>query len=263
MNKENVISYLRTRNVHPSVIERLEKFLPSNGTFQMDEKENGFDIHTELKPGNNGIYYEAIVEYDKETLTSSVVVSERSYSPARQMRYGFFENAGIEIFTDAKSQVFDESGLVIYESWFSDENKYYGAFGQEVEPLISSFRKTSPVYKNGYIVESPSRAYQPFLNQWMRYGKTHVYKFHGRSPMRGESGSIGIAHRRDSLEGQRLLSESYGQIYSQGSSMRMSSEEEIVDRIEEIYQECMIDGVFNQEQFDQEFNKSMFSSRIR
>lgn len=178
------------------------------------------------------------------------------------------EEVGLNIFSDISSYVFDETGLMIYSSWFSDENKYFGYGTVEnldcsIESLKEYFKKTTPEYEKGFIVRSAESAYQPFISTWQRYGKSHVYKAYNRNPMKGENGEVGITFDDDDKMDQKLLSESNGTIYRKGCEMNLTDEMEIANRIEEIYQSCYSETGFDIDSFNEEFEKTMFESNSR
>lgn len=244
-------------------IKKISDFLSDTAEYKLERKDDGFVIHTELKEGERGSYYEVSCEYDRETKNISVITMKKEYGPQSQIRYGFREIVGLNIFSDINSYVFDENGVMLYKSWFSDENKYFNnhekmPLDYSVSSLEEYFKKTTPQYEKGVEVLSAESAHQPFTSHWKRLGNTHVYKLHSRNPMNGEHGEIGITFDDGKQSDQKLLNESYGQIYVEGRKLNFTGETNIANKIEEIYQSCCSDEGFDMERFNEEFESTMF-----
>ena len=269
MKKIDIISALNSIGdiVIPDLaLEELTKFLKDYEEYYMVKSKDRIVIQTKIKEGKYGTYHEAICECDRETNNFSLITMSKEYSPQNEVRYDFMEEVGFNIFSNISSYVYDENGLMIYYSWFSDENKYYG--NDEIENLDYSstslkkyFDETSPKYEKGYMVESPKNAYRPFKTRCQRYGKSHVFKINVINPIFGERTEIGITFDGKENGEQTLLSEKNGQICCGRREMKLTDEMEIVNSIEQIYQENCTEAGFDMNNFNREFEDAMFEPR--
>lgn len=268
MNKEIIMKYLKSisRTIISSVVlEKIDKTLNDYHKYKFVGGTNTFSITSEIKPGSHGDYTEITYNHDPKTLDKSLVITTKSYSPTHEVRYGFMQEVALNMFTQSNSYVWDENDNKLYHSWFSDEHKYFGSHEEKmdysVESLKSYFEQTTPTYEFGIYKSNPKSAYQPFKNIWERYGKTNVIHQYGRNPIKGEYSEIGITFDDESKPDEMLLSESYGQIYSRGREMKLSVTEEIVAKIDEIYQECNAGEAFDSDTFHEKYESEMFTSK--
>lgn len=268
MNKETIMTYLKSISrtiLTDNILNKIEESLNNYDKYEFVGGTNTFKIKSEIKPGSHGSYTEITYQHNPESLEKSLVVTTKSYSPTNEIRYGFMQEVALNMFTQSTSYIFDEKDTKLYQSWFSDENKYYGSNRMPLDYsaafLKIYFNETTPIYDFGVYKSGPTSAYQPFKNIWQRYGKTNVIKEFGRDPIHGEYSKIGITFDDENKHDQMLLSESYGTIYSRGQEMKLSDEEEIIAKIDEIYQECNTQEEFAQDEFNSRFQSEMFETR--
>lgn len=267
MNKNQIMEYLNTvpkNYMTNQIITKINASLDDNTLYNFYGSHNNFSITSEIFPGKNGSYLEIHYAHDEATHNNSLVVTTKSYAPAFQMRY-FYEEVGLDIFTQSNSYVYTEQGRLLHHSWFSDEHKYYGShqmpLDYSIESLKRYFSDTTPKYQNGYFVSGPNSAYQPFTNIWQRYGATNVFREYGRSPINGEYSEIGVTFDNNISEDIKLLNESYGQIYTRGREMLIHGEDNVVSTIDRIYRESTNDGEFDFEGFHNKFETTMYKPK--
>ena len=267
MNKNQIMEYLNTiprTHLTNEILTKIKEALTDYGIYDLFGSQNKFTILSRLEPGKNGSSLEIHYAHDETTQNNSLVVTKKEYSPAFQMRY-FFEEVGLNIFTESNSYVYTKEDRLLHQSWFSDENKYYGShkmpLDYSIEALKSYFADTTPKYQNGYFVSGPNSAYQPFTNIWQRYGNTNVFREYGRSPINGEYSEIGITFDNAISEDIKLLNESYGNIYTRGREMKLYGEEIIVTKIDRIYNESINGNDFDFEKFYSDFESNMYKPK--
>lgn len=269
MTKEKIIellSNLENYKIPQFILDYLNIILQDYMTYDLKIEGNVIKINTPFVEGKSGSYHLITCEFDKETGNISVVNTKKEYMPQMEVRYSFREEVGINMFTSSRSRVFSSDGTLIYQSSFDDEHKYFGKNNPNLEytkdALFNYFDETSPVYEKGFVKESAYSSYQPFTYEWKRYGKTHVVEEHGRNPLKGEFGSIIVTFDDNSIQDLKIAEKINQQIYYPGQELKINSEQEIVEKLEQIYQESYTNGVIDLEKFKREVNSSLFKSRV-
>lgn len=248
-----------------TLIGEIDKNIDYFGDYEIRFIDNVLSIYTNIKDGLNGDYLEIKASKNKETNYRNILVTRKQYSPNYQMINGFNESAGIDIFTEINSYVYNEN-MKVYSSWYSDDNKYFGFeiknLPSDKESIAKYIEETSPKYKNGILISGAKKAYQPFTDIWQRYGNTNVIRKYGRSPINGEYSKIGITFDNDMLN-QMLLEENHGLIYSVESDLKYDNELDIIVKIQEIYNNHRNGKVFDLDGFNYEFYNEMYKKNYR
>lgn len=207
-----------------------------NKIFSLFEKERS-KVNVSITPDGNEIYLGlknelndcngfiklGIVSYNEETNEVSLVFITKEYNDAYENNL----SVGLAVLTSAKSEIYDEFGVKIYESTYSDE---VILIDDNIDEMVTV---TTPIYSQGRMVEEPLLVYKPFINVWERYKNTHVYHEHGKSPIKGDFSDIGIQYdiNEDKI---KLISDIRGSfIYS--NEFLPGSEDDIVIMLEDAY----------------------------
>ncbi len=272
MKKEDLIRYLMTLSnmqLTEKVLNIISKSLSDKEEYVMEEEHGQIKVHTPITPGSMGTYFEMYYSLNEETKEKVLVMTEKEYDPSRKSRSlfgGYGQDERLAILTRSKSIVFDEDDLIVYRSSFIDDNETFGSFNSGAldyseNSLKEYFEETTPIYNQGRIMYSAKSASQPFVDEWERYGKTHVVRDHGRTPIHGEYSDVLVTFEDPTQSDIKLLKESYGQFYLEGKTITLDNEQEIVDTIENLYQEFDSVAGFDREGFRDKFDNTMFKSR--
>jgi hypothetical protein len=269
MTKDEIIDVLKNGSsfeVPHFIIESVENTLKNSVDYEFKTEENSIKINSVLTDGESGSYLEICIGFDKETNNFSLVTTNKTYNPNVELRNGWRVQTGFEIFTESSSTVFDAQGLKIYHFWFNDDHKYYGSYDIEnldysKQSLLKYFNDTNPKYKNGFLIELPQSQFQPFTHFWERYGKSHVVKSYGRNPMHGTFSDIAITFDDGSQNDISLLHISNNQIFVPNKELKYQTEQENVDKIEELYKQFVTPEGFDDFAFYCAFDQAMFINR--
>lgn len=270
MNKEQIIENLKALSsiyTNDEMLNEIRENLKEGILYDFDKIGDSLKISSKIIPNKNGNYTEVVISYNKELKNKSLVIVNKEYCPSYQSRYGFVGEEGMNIFTQANSFVYNGEDKLLHQSWFSDENKYYGAdkmpLSYSEENLKKYFEETNPVFEKGYFKEGPISSYQPFTTVWQRYGLTNVIRKYGRNPMNGEFSTIGITLGENFSKYIELLSESYGKIYRNGREMKIEGTENIISKINEIYLASQTMDGFDLDKFNIQFDDELFEPKRR
>ena len=254
MKREEVLQYLaKYKNLpcYKQILEYAEKVLKGSLEFQIEETESGVRIKSVINGVESGDF--ALLKISRNTTNNdiSVIAISKNYNPQYELRYGYRTEVGLNMFTDASSAIFDENGLCIYHSWYSDDNKYCD-FSDErsLDYIKTAIKKTTPKYdKKGMIAEDPESSYRPFINIWERIGKTRVIHSHGRTPIVGEYSDVGVIYSDNGKEKEKyFLKENHENVYSEENGW-FGSLKTVASEIE-----SLIDGNIIEDEWSQETN---------
>ena len=269
MNKYRVMSLVNDEPLKSFLgeilSEKIDQSLDHFGDYEVRFKDNILRIYTDIKDGVEGNYLEIVASKNSETNYRNLLITRKQYSPNYQLINGFNENAGIDMFTEINSYVYNEN-MRVYSSWYSDDNKYYGSeiknLPSDKQSITKYIEETSPKYKNGIFISGAKKAYQPFIDIWQRYGNTNVIRKYGRSPINGEYSKIGITFDNDMFD-QLLLEENNGFIYSVGYDIKYDNELDIIVKIQEIFNNYRNGNEFDLDGFNYEFYNEMYKKNNR
>lgn len=266
MTRDEIIEKLSERGIRGPILKIMAASLKDEEEYKIEEENGELKVSTNIVSGEQGSYFEMTYGYDEETKERSLVVQNKEYDPTYELRYGFREEVGLDIFTKSRSFVFDEDDMLVYSSSFSDDNKYYGIYKMPLDyspaSLEEYFKETSPIYEKGRIVRSPESSYQPFRNERERYGKTAVIREFGRSPIHGEYSEVKLTFDDNSHDDIRVLEESYGSYYYQGREIKTADEKEIIETLDETFKES-VDKGFDELEFRDAIDKKLFVQKTR
>ena len=254
MKKEEIIIKIKDL-VSKKILNLVSDNLDEHSNYYLEINDE-IRIHTDIEEKEIGTYKDIVCT------KNYIVINKKVYAPNSELRYGFMTNVGLDMFTQTYSYIYDQKERLLYQSFFSDDNKYYGSNNMPLvfnkEALQEYFADTNPIYDKGHLISLPNSMYQPFSNIWQRYGETNVVREYGRDPIQGEYSEIKITFDDDSYKDIHLLCERYGQIFSQGREMKLNNLEEIINEIERIYQESKTSSGFDLDYFWKTFDDTMF-----
>lgn len=240
MKTKEVLEYLKTRYedlpCYEQILQNIKKALKESLEFQINEIESGVTIKSIIKNVKMGNFGLIKISKNPTNADISVIAIKKSYAPQNELRYGWMTEVGLNMFTDARSAIFDKDGLCTYESWYSDENKYYEVSGDKsTEYIMEAIKKTTPKYdEKGTMIGGPESSFRPFTNINERIGKTRVIHRHGRSPINGEYSQVGVKYNADGNEKEEyFLEENNGKVYYSGKGW-FGSLREVAQKIENL-----------------------------
>ena len=264
---KEIKKHLDSKLFSKEIIDCLDNFLLDYPEYEIEIVGNNCYIESVINEGDNGNYFRIVIKYDEESKTNSIVTEEKEYAPFYETRYGIRDQVSLNMFSTVNSYVFDENGTMLYNSWYSDENRYFGSDNMPIpvdkDSLKEYFKQTSPKYKDGKYFTGPESAYRPFNNIWERYGKTSVYHQHGRNPIKGEYSMIGVyGLDMDGVREHELLQESYGTIYSRNGDVEIEDIDTLIIKLDELFNKHKKDdGVLDYESFMDDFTKEIIKPR--
>ena len=188
--------------------------------FQLTVSNNGNTIlisspATELNEKNVNAQTSTLEISINKNNELSIVSNSQTYGYRNDIRYGFMQRVGYEVFTEASSSKYDSNALLMYSSSFSDEITIEDPEGNTYKNTQALLQDTKPSFENGIMVDLPNTMSQPFRNYWQRYNNTNVYKEWGRNPIHGEYSSIGVTFN-DKLANINVFDESYDRLSYRG-----------------------------------------------
>lgn len=165
----------------------------------------------------------------------SISTISQSYCYRNEVRYGWMQRVGYEVFTQSNSLILDNNGVKQYSSWFSDEARIEDPEGKRYSSTKELLKDTCPTIEKGILKELPRTMYAPFSNYWQRYENSNVYREWGRGPIHGEYSKIGITFN-DKLSDIEIIKESYGRTYYQSRKI-CANEEDVISKLQELFKE--------------------------
>ena len=248
------------------IMSQIKKALNDDCKYDLQLLENGCIIRSQLVDCSMGEYLEIIVTTSKKDKKNSIVLTKKDYNPFYDIRNGFRQEVSLEVFSTVYSYVLTQDDKVLYSSWYSDDNKYctvnnHHKLNQtELQNVLSN---TSPTYENGVIKQPPKSSYTPFHNIWERYKNTNVFHEYGRNPINGEYSNIGVTFDNRMVDDIKLLSERNGTVFSLNGELNYTDIQIVFDKINSIYQNHSFGDSFDIDSFYEEFNNTMFKSKIK
>lgn len=176
----------------------------------------------------------AVLEIN-DTNEVSISSISQSYCYRNEVRYGWMQRVGYEVFTQSISKIIDSDGLKLYSSWFSDEAKLEDPEGKRYSSTEELLKDTCPTIENGILKDLPHSMTAPFTNYWKRYEKSNVYRDWGRSPINGEYSNVGITFN-GKMEDKDIVKSNYGRTYYQSRKI-CAPEEDIIKELQILFDE--------------------------
>ncbi len=252
MKKIEVLNNLFVKMLNPLFQKEVETYLDECKDYDLKVYDNGFTIESKM-PEKISDYYISIRFNISETNEQNLICIRKEYCPQVENRYGYREQVATDMFSKNHSMVLDAGGTFIYESYYSDDNKYFlkEENGIDIDSdkarIPEFFEKTSPKYIDGYIVEGPTNSYIPFTNQIKRIDNSNIFVSWGRNPMSGEYSYLGVYDNNRNF--RKLLEEHNGLVYGGFYHQEIGSINEVVPKLEELYYKSFVDGAFDVDMF--------------
>lgn len=189
----------------------------------------------ELNETNNSSHMDNAILDINENNEISISTISQSYCYRNEVRHGWMQRVGYEVFTQSNSLILDSNGLQMYSSWFSDEANIEDPDGNRYSSTEELLKDTCPTVENGILKELPHTMSAPFSNYWQRCGKSNVYKEWGRGPIHGEYSKLGITFN-GKLADKDIIKTSYGRTYYQNRKI-CAQEEDVIKELRTLFNE--------------------------